>query len=289
MRILVTGAAGFVASHLIPALAASGHDVYAVDRNASRVSALPATPVERDLSQPLEDLPEVDAAVHLAQANVPFPDEARTLYAVNVGSTAELLDHCRRSGAKRFIYASSGSVYGFGSHPFAETDPPRGSDFYAVSKLSGELAVRAYAPFFSTFVARLFVPYGPGQRARMIPRLIERVRAGEPVTVNNGGHPRMNPLYIDDVVRGFLAALELDGHHLVNVGGDEAPGIDELAALIGEAVGREPVIEQSEGGAPGDIVGDTTRLHELFDLRPLVPLRDGLRATAEAGAVASRP
>jgi nucleoside-diphosphate-sugar epimerase len=280
MRILVTGAAGFVASHLIPALAGAGHDVYAVDRDPSRVGELPATPVAWDLSQQRSDLPEVDAGIHLAQANVSFPDEARTLYAVNVGSVLELLDHCRRCGAERFLYASSGSVYGFGSAPFAETDPPAGTDLYAVSKLSGELVVQAFAPFFSTFIARLFVPYGPGQRARMIPRLVERVRAGEPVSVNDGGHPRMNPLYIDDVVRVFLAALELDGHHLVNVGGDEAAGIDELAALIGEAVGCEPVIEQADGGAPGDIVGDTTRLHELFDLRPLVPLSDGLRAVA---------
>ena len=280
MRVVVTGAAGFVASHLIPALARAGHDVYAVDRDASRVGELPATPVEWDLSQQRPDLPEVDAAIHLAQANVPFPDEARTLYAVNVGSVLELLDHCRRCGAERFLYASSGSVYGFGSAPFEETDPPAGTDLYAVSKLSGELVVQAFASFFSTFIARLFVPYGPGQRARMIPRLVERVRAGEPVSVNDGGHPRMNPLYIDDVVRVFLAALELDGHHLVNVGGDEAVGIDDLAALIGEAVGREPVIEHADGGAPGDIVGDTTRLHELLDLRPLVPLSDGLRAVA---------
>jgi UDP-glucose 4-epimerase len=280
MRVLVTGAAGFVASHLIPALAGAGHDVYAVDRDASRVSALPARPVEWDLSQPRPDLPEVEAAIHLAQANVPFPEEARTLYAVNVGSTIELLDHCRRCGAERFVYASSGSVYGFGSRRFTETDPTAGSDFYAVSKLSAELAVLAFAPFFSTFVARLFVPYGPGQHSRMIPRLIDRVRAGEPVTVNEGGHPRMNPMYIDDVVRVFVAALELEGHHLVNVGGDEAAGIDELAALIGEAVGREPALEQADGGAPGDIVGDTTRLHELLDLRPLTPLREGLRAVA---------
>jgi UDP-glucose 4-epimerase len=280
MRVLVTGAAGFVASHLIPALAAAGHDVYAVDRDAARVSALPATPLEWDLSQLRPDLPEVDVAIHLAQANVPFPEEARTLYAVNVGSTVELLDHCRRCGAERFLYASSGSVYGFGRSPFAEIDSPSGADFYAVSKLSGELAVQAFAPFFSTFVARLFVPYGPGQHSRMIPRLIDRVRSGEPVTVNQGGHPRMNPMYIDDVVRVFLAALELEGHQLVNVGGDEAAGIDDLAALIGEAVGREPVLEQADGGAPGDIVGDTTRLHELLDLRPLTPLREGLRAVA---------
>ena len=179
MRILVTGAAGFVGSHLIPRLAEEGHEVYALDRDKSRIADLPATPVEHDLSQRPGSLPEVDAVVHLAQANVKLPDEAPLLFAVNAGSTVDLLDHARRCGAERFLYASTGTVYGFGDEPFSETHTPAGRDLYAVSKLSGELAVDAYAPHFSTFVARLWAPYGPGQHSRMIPRLIDRVRAGE--------------------------------------------------------------------------------------------------------------
>src|SRR2546423_444018 len=212
MRVLVTGAAGFVASHLIPALAGAGHEVYALDRDKARIAGLPATPVEHDLAQrPAPGaLPEVDAVVHLAQANVKLPDEAPRLHAVNAGSTVDLLDHSRRCGAERFLYASTGTAYGFGDRPFVETAPPASRDLYAVSKLSGELFVEAYSPFFATFVARLFAPYGPGQHSRMIPRLIERVRAGEPVTLNDGGRPRMNPMYVDDVVRVFTAALDLD-------------------------------------------------------------------------------
>ena len=280
MRVLVTGSAGFVGSHLVPALAAAGHDVYAVDRDKTRIAGLPATPVEHDLSQRPTALPDVEAVVHLAQANVKLPDEAALLFAVNAGSTVDLLDHARRCGAERFLYASTGTVYGFGDRPFNESDPPAGRDLYAVSKLSGELAVEAYRPFFSTFVARLWAPYGPGQHSRMIPRLVERVRAGEPVQLSDGGRPRMNPMYIDDVVRAFTAALELDGHHLVNVAGDEVVGIGDLARLIGEAVGREPVFGEADSGAPGDVIADTTKLQGLLDLRPLTPLREGLRAVA---------
>jgi nucleoside-diphosphate-sugar epimerase len=282
MRILVTGAAGFVASHLIPRLAEEGHDVYALDRDKSRIADLPATPVEHDLSERPTSLPDVDAVIHLAQANVKLPDEAAVLFAVNAGSTVDLLDHARRCGAERFLYASTGTVYGFGEQPFSETDAPAGRDLYAVSKLSGELAVEAYAPHFSTFIARLWAPYGPGQHSRMIPRLIERVRAGEPVQLNDGGRPRMNPMYVDDLCRVFAAALELDGHHVVNVAGDEVVGIDDLARLIGEAVGREPVLEQADGGAPGDVIADTTKLHALIDVRPLTPLSEGLRVASQA-------
>ena len=282
MRILVTGAAGFVGSHLIPRLAEEGHEVYALDRDKSRIADLPATPVEHDLSQRPGSLPEVDAVVHLAQANVKLPDEAPLLFAVNAGSTVDLLDHARRCGAERFIYASTGTVYGFGDEPFSETHTPAGRDLYAVSKLSGELAVDAYAPHFSTFVARLWAPYGPGQHSRMIPRLIDRVRAGEPVQVNDGGRPRMNPMYVDDLCRVFTAALELEGHHVVNVAGDEVVGIDDLARLIGEAVGREPVLEQADGGAPGDVMADTTKLHALLDVRPLTPLSEGLRVASRS-------
>jgi nucleoside-diphosphate-sugar epimerase len=280
MRVLVTGSAGFVGSHLVPALAAAGHDVYAVDRDKTRIAGLPATPVEHDLSQRPTALPDVEAVVHLAQANVKLPDEAALLFAVNASSTVDLLDHARRCGAERFLYASTGTVYGFGDRPFSESDPPASRDLYAVSKLSGELAVEAYRPFFSTFVARLWAPYGPGQHSRMIPRLVERVRAGEPVQLSDGGRPRMNPMYIDDVVRAFTAALELDGHHLVNVAGDEVVGIGDLARLIGEAVGREPVFGEADSGAPGDVIADTTKLQGLLDLRPLTPLREGLRAVA---------
>jgi nucleoside-diphosphate-sugar epimerase len=288
MRVLVSGASGFVGGHLVPVLLASGHDVIALVRQpVSFPSAEGVTVVEADLERLDEtELPDVEAVVHLAQANVPFPDQAETLYRVNTESTLALLDHARRAGARAFLYASSASVYGYGDRPFTEHDPPASRDFYAVTKLNGEQLVAAYGRFFSTTVFRLVAPYGPGQSGRMIPAVIGRVREGQPVTLNGGGRPRMNPIYVEDAVRAALAALELGGNHVVNVAGDQVVGIGDIARLAGQALGREPVFEQGDADAPGDVVADTTRFHELFDLGELVGMAEGIRRMVSVEAAA---
>ena len=128
MKVLVTGATGFVAPHLIRRLVADGHEVLALGHDQERIPTGDGiTPVVVDLATPLDDgaIPEFDSIVHLAQANVPFPDGAGDLFRVNVVSTQELLDLARRRGAERFVYASSGSVYGLGEGAVAEDDPRR--------------------------------------------------------------------------------------------------------------------------------------------------------------------
>ena len=288
MRVLLTGASGFVGGYLAPALVGAGHDVFALVRDPASYDAPDGvTAVEADLEQlDAAELPEVDAVAHFAQANVSFPDEARTLYRVNTASTLELLEHARHSGARSFLYASSASVYGFGERPFAEDDAPASRDFYAVTKLNGEQLVAAYGPFFSTAVFRLVAPYGPGQTGRLIPGVIGRVRAGRPVTLNGGGRPRMNPIYVEDAVRAAVAALALEGNHVVNVAGEDVVGIDDIATLAGEALGREPVFEHGDAQARGDVIADTTRFRELFALDDVVSMAEGIRRMAAVEATA---
>jgi UDP-glucose 4-epimerase len=286
LRILLVGASGFVGGHLAPRLVDAGHELVCAVRATSAYQPPDgAKRIELDLALPLdpEALPEVDAVLHFAQANVRFPEGARELDRVNATSVVELLAHARESGATRFVYASSASVYGFGDKPFTEDAPLAGSDFYAATKIGAEKAVGAYEDLLTTAILRLVVPYGPRQAGRMIPALANRVANGEPVTLNDGGRPRMNPLYIDDVVRVVLGVLELDRPVLLNVAGDEAVSIKEIAESIGRVVGREPMFEEGTGSAPGDLVADTTRLHELVDLRPLVTLEEGLQRTLAAG------
>jgi UDP-glucose 4-epimerase len=284
MRVLVTGASGFVGGHLAPALVAAGHEAVCVVRDRSTFTPpAGATVVEADLARPFEaDAGAVDAIVHLAQANVRFPDAAPELFRVNAGSTVDLLEYARRNGAGHFLLASTASVYGFGERPFVETDSPEPPDFYATTKLAAEQAVLRYGEFFATGIFRLVAPYGPGQTARLIPRLVDRVRAGEPVTLNSGGRPRLNPVYIADVARIFVAALERSDHVLANLGGDEPAGIGELATLIGESLGREPAFEDGSAQAAGDVVADSAHLKALFAPGPLVGLRDGLARTVAA-------
>lgn len=278
MRILVTGATGFVASHLIPALADSGHDLVALGHDSSRIPVGDAIePLFVDLAAPeWPALPTVDAIVHLAQANVPFPDGADLLCAVNTTSTARLLDHGRRTSASRFVFASSASVYGFGDRAWGEDDPATATDFYSATKLASERFVGAYSSYFGTTILRFVAPYGPGQRNRLIPRLISNVREGRPISLNAGGRPRMNPLYVGDAVTAISAALAAEGHHLVNAAGDEAASIRELAERIGRLVGCDPVLEAGSALVAGDIVCDNNRLHELLGLGKLVGLDAGL-------------
>ena len=286
MRVLVTGAAGFVGRHLVPALAGEGHAVHALVRDASRAPAgLDVEVIERDLATLAAgaDLPEVDAVVHLAQANVPFPEGAGELFRVNALSTQALLEHARRCGARRFLLASTGSVYGFGDRPFTEEDPRVGTTFYAATKVAAEALVEAYAGVLSTAVLRLFCPYGPGQTGRHVPAIVGRVREGRAVTLDEGGRPRINPILVDDVVRAIAALLPRDGHQLLNVAGDAVVSIRDLAAAAGAALGRNPVFEVGSPTAAGDLVADTTRLHEeLPGLRPLASLAEGLRRMAAA-------
>ena len=280
MRVLVTGATGFVASHLVPRLARDWHHVIALGHAVLRIPD-GAEKIELDLAT-ARSFPAAEAVVHLAQANVRFPDGAADLFAVNTASTAALLEHARTSGAERFVFASSASVYGLGELAFAEDDPPRATDFYSATKIASERLVEAYAGLLHVTCLRPVAPFGPGQRNRLVPGLVDRVRNGLPITLNGGGRPRLNPIYVDDVVDAIVLALEQDAPQILNLGGDKVVSIRDLGEAIGEIVGAEPVFEDG-GAAEGDLVVRNDRLHELLGRAPL-PLREGLERTVHAGA-----
>lgn len=290
MRILVTGAAGFVGTHLVNSLAAES-DIWALARTHAPMTHARVRWVLHDLAAqtPLHGLPErIDTVVHLAQSNHyrDFPKHAADVFEVNVGGTFRLLEYARLARARRFVFASTGGLYGVGPRPFRETDPPcfRGPlRFYFTSKYAGETLVQGYAADIFTTILRPFFIYGTGQRALMLlPRLVGRIARGQPITVQgpNGG-PCINPVHVSDVVAAIRNCLSLDGNQIMNVAGTETVSIQELAQRIGNCLDKPPRYEQGKSGTAGNMMGDISRMESLVGT-PRLPLDQGLEELCQA-------
>lgn len=279
MKILITGGTGFIGRHLVRKLRKE-HELFALARAAAPPDSA-ARWIEHDLTAPLDysRLPQqVDAIIHLAQSEFykDFPARADDVYRLNVGATFELLEYARQAGAKHFVLASTGGVYGYGCRPFVETDPVQLAGFYFTSKHVAELLVRDYQPFFDTVVARLFFVYGVGQKPHMfIPRLIRNVMRGEAITLNGPEGIRTNPTHIVDAVDGLAATLNLSGHHVINLAGPQALSLREIGQAIAAQVGREPLFTVREEQAPGNLIGDVTKARALLGV-PQVRFSEGI-------------
>jgi len=287
MRVLVTGANGFVGRHLTGRLVGE-HEVLAVVRRD--VNQLPrgAEAVvcdlsSRDLDQHLP--PAVDAIVHLAQAYLPFPEHADEIFDINVGSTQRLADWARRHHVARFVYASSGSVYAPSSHPIAEEVAPRPLAFHPATKLLGELILEQYRNSMDLVFLRLFAPYGPGQTNRLIPRLIASIESGDPVRLSRGGEPRLNPIFIDDLIEILSQAVNGAGRGPVNVGGPRAVSVADIASILGAGIGRSPIFEARDTEPAGDLVADISKMREQFRAPELVDPTAGLATTVRAVSI----
>jgi len=283
MRVLVTGASGFVGSHLVPRLALD-HEVIALVHRRQGDGPASKT-IVADLTSPSVGarLPRnVDVIVHLAQAYKTFPEHAAEIFAVNAGSTQRLADLARVTGVRRFVFASSGSIYPFGPAPHRETDPVAPLGFHPATKLMAEQLLEYYLHPLEVVCLRLFVPYGPGQVDRMIPRLIAAIRNGDPVMLSHGGEPRSNPIYVDDLVEVFAQAVAGAGEGVVNVAGPSVVSVREIAEIIGAAVGRRPNFVERDELVRGDLVADTSRMKAAFDLGALIEPPDGIARTVQS-------
>lgn len=283
MKILVTGGTGFIGSHLLRSLG-ERHQVVALARTPPRDDAgFGVSWVRQDLREPLDLglLPEqLDAVVHLAQSRRyrEFPEGASDLFAINLASTASLLEYARSAGAGSFVFASTGGLYGASYERLVETDPVSPLNFYFASKYAAELLVGSYRGSFTTVVLRFFFVYGAGQERMLVPSLAERVRRGDEVTVEGNPGLRINPIHVSDAVRVFEPALALERSDVFNVAGDEVVRIEELAGLLGEVQGVDVRIRHVESGRKGDLVGDNRRMKTVLGVEPRTRLRDGLAA-----------
>jgi nucleoside-diphosphate-sugar epimerase len=297
MNILLTGAGGFVGRRLVALLARARHEVLAVvhrpPHEEHREFFDYPTVTVRQLDLAEGDLGllgrRFDAVIALAQSQYfrDFPERADDIFAVNVAAHLKLLEWSRSRGVKRFIYASSGGIYGSSARVgVAETellavDSPLG--FYLGSKLCAEVVFQNYRHYFETAaILRPFFIYGPGQRSDMlIPRLIHAVREGTPIRLQGTDGLRVNPIYVDDAAAAFAAALELRGCQVINVAGPETATLRDIGERIGRLLRRAPVFEEAPG-APSDYVANIDAARALLGA-PRTFLDAGLERAIHAG------
>jgi UDP-glucuronate 4-epimerase len=306
-RILVTGAAGFIGSHLVEALARRGDEVVGIDnfdgfypravkeRNLQEVGRLPGFQFHE---QDMLDVAALEArltpdtvVVHLAAKAGVRPSLADPVaYAeTNVTGTATVLEAAHRAGVSRIAFGSSSSVYGDSTPvPFREdaaaTEPV---SVYAATKRAAELLLGAVAPIygFRSTALRFFTVYGPRQRPDLaIHAFARRMVAGEPITLFGDGTQARDYTYCDDIVTGVCAAIDWTataaiGMEPFNLGGNRSIRTGDMVAEISRALGIEPKLQWGPM-QPGDVqqtAADLTKSGRVLGYAPATPFPDGIR------------
>ena len=186
----------------------------------------------------------------------------------------------KKVGIDSFIYASTGGVYGYSKDKLTEDSPVSPNDFHDITKYNSEMLVNYYSQYFSTTILRYFFPYGPGQTNRLIPSLINKIKAGEPITIyNDGRNPKINPIYISDAVELTKRSILLSGENTVNIAGTEVISILELSKLIGLLIGKNVKFKYAVEKRITDMIGDITKSLSLLGYTPTISLEKGLKRT----------
>lgn len=282
-KILITGASGLLGGRAVKVLSAA-NDVYALSHRSPEVPVAGVNYITSDFSTHFDcaEFPaKVDVVIHLSQSSRfrEFPEQAMNIFNVNVASTARLLEYARTAGCEHFVYASSGGIYESAKSQVNENSPivSHGSlGYYLASKLCGELLVKSYVSSMDVSILRFFFMYGEGQRRSMLlPRLVDNVRAGNPVQLQGEEGLMINPVHVADAVRALESVISTKGSNTFNVAGNEVVSLKQLAGQIGSIVGAVPAFESAPGEASG-LVADISSLKAL-GWAPQVSLQEGLK------------
>lgn len=278
MKILVTGATGFIGQHLVPVLAKT-HQVVALTRSKQQVFSN----VEWVVSDFCGDfdfssLPACDGVIHLAQSEYyrEFPERANDIFNVNVASTQMLLDYAAKCGCKHFIIASTGSVYEPYLGGLSESDVISPTSYYSRSKWASEVLAGSYLSQFSVASLRLFFPYGSGQKDKLIPTLIERIRKNDSIDLYGPEEGMViTPTHINDVIQAFEMALMDAWSGTVNIASNEVLSLRKITNVLAEKMNVLPQYRIQEG-TPFNIIPDVSQFITLRGNDSFIPFEKGI-------------
>lgn len=304
MSILVTGAAGFIGSHVVDRLAARGetvialdnfNDYYNVTRKRGNVAGFQQYPTvhlyEADIrdTEALTDIfarHQIRAVAHLAAyGGVRYSIGRARLYTdVNLVGTVNILEAAREAAVENVVYASTSSVYGHTDQlPFIETDPcNRPLAPYPASKKAGEVMGYTYHNLhqMNFTVLRFFSVYGPRGRPDMMPFMVtDRIVKGEEIKLFDAGQMKRDWTYVGDVVRGIISALDRPlGYEIINLGRGEPVLMADFVEIIEDLVGKSAVLSTPPAPAsePKITYANIDKARQLLDYHPQTPVAEGL-------------
>ncbi len=300
-HVLITGAAGFIGSHVGEALLARGDRVTVLDNfndyydpaiKRANLASLPGATIvtgdirDRALVTRLFAEGRFDAVIHLAAMAGVRPSILDPLHYedVNVRGTLHLLEELKLHPTTRFVFASSSSVYGDREDtPFREEDDIHHPvSPYASTKRAGELHCWTYHHLYGipTSCLRFFTVYGPRQRPEMaIHKFVKATLEGCPIPFFGDGTTRRDYTYVDDIVDGVVRALDrCAGYEIYNLGESATTSLQELVGIIGEACGKTPILDR-QPMQPGDVLvtyADVTKARKMLGYDPHTSVRDGV-------------
>jgi UDP-glucose 4-epimerase len=299
MNFLITGAAGFLGSHLANQLAREGHQVRGLD-DLSTGDPQVLDPGVHFTRGDVNDRPklwtllqEVDCVYHLA-ARVSVPESIlypREYNASNVGGTVSLMEAMRDVGIRRVVMASSGAIYGDQDiQPLTEGQTPRPHSPYAVSKLAAEYYVRTIGNLWGieTVCLRIFNAYGPGQHLPpsnppVVPYFLRQATRNGTLIVHSDGQQTRDYVYVDDVVAAMVAAAtapDVNGL-VINVGSGVETNLRSLAKFVLDVTGSRAnvVYNAKTSGGVSRLCADLSLAAQRLNYQPAISLEEGLRLT----------
>lgn len=300
MKVLVTGGAGFIGSHLVDELAKNNHVVVLDDfssgereniiHHEGKDNVEIITGDIRDKNFLYNVVKDTDIVYHFAvqclRISIKKPG---VTHEVNATGTLNLLTASLENSVKRFIYVSSSEVYGTAVYvPMNEMHPCEPTTVYGASKFAGELYTSAYYRTYGlkSIVVRPFNTYGPrehllGVYGEVIPRFVLRILNGMPPIIFGDGTQTRDFTYVSDTVRGIIMASECDAMigQTVNIARGQEVSVNELADIIANRLGKKDLRPVYECRRPGDVMrhyADISKAERLFGYRPEVDIEDGL-------------
>jgi len=303
MKVLVTGGAGFIGSHLVERLLAGGHSVAIVDDFNDyydpKIKRANISTVAEDIAMHDLDLRDggkvsslfkkekFEVIFHLAaRAGVrPSIQQPQLYYDTNVAGTLHLLEGARANGVERFIFASSSSVYGAATKvPFSEEEHlTQTLSPYAATKIGGEFLCSTYSHLYKLRVValRYFTVYGARQRPDLaIHQFTRKIQAGEAIDQFGDGTTRRDYTYIDDILQGTMVALRYDGpiFDVFNLGESATIQLKDLISAIEKMLGKKAQINRLPE-QPGDMpltCADISKARKLLGYNPKTKFEEGL-------------